>query len=200
MISPAFQHRITPAFRHTIVPFRQHAQFFRHRHFFGPFALGYSAYPALFGSAPSSTGSGYSPYAMGYGYGSYGMPYGSGSYGMPSGYNSYANGYSPYQAPSADEDRLPSASASERSSAVVSVLVDDDYYQPTEFTVAVGTTVRWTNYGKHAHTITSDQGPWGASEKLRPGDTFSYTFNRPGTYGYHCTIHPQSMRGIVVVE
>ena len=29
---------------------------------------------------------------------------------------------------------------------------------------------------------------------------YSYTFTQPGTYPYHCTVHPQEMRGTVVVK
>ncbi|HEX2667565.1 MAG TPA: plastocyanin/azurin family copper-binding protein [Gammaproteobacteria bacterium] len=30
------------------------------------------------------------------------------------------------------------------------------------------------------------------------GDTYSYTFTKPGTYSYYCTLHP-FMKGKVVV-
>jgi hypothetical protein len=35
---------------------------------------------------------------------------------------------------------------------------------------------------------------------LTSGSTFAYTFDTAGTFYYLCTIHPQTMRGKVVVE
>lgn len=32
------------------------------------------------------------------------------------------------------------------------------------------------------------------------GDTFSYTFDAPGTYRYQCTFHHPNMNGMVIVE
>jgi plastocyanin len=34
---------------------------------------------------------------------------------------------------------------------------------------------------------------------LAPGATFSFTFNNPGTFPYHCTIHTY-MTGKVIVQ
>jgi plastocyanin len=34
---------------------------------------------------------------------------------------------------------------------------------------------------------------------MQTGQTFRYTFNNPGTFGYHCTVHP-SMVGEIVVS
>ncbi len=35
---------------------------------------------------------------------------------------------------------------------------------------------------------------------MSSGDTFSFTFEDPGTYSYICTIHPSQMQATVVVE
>jgi plastocyanin len=45
--------------------------------------------------------------------------------------------------------------------------------------------------------VTADTNSF-ASGNLQPGGSFSFTFTRPGTYAYHCSIHP-SMHGSVVV-
>jgi plastocyanin len=34
---------------------------------------------------------------------------------------------------------------------------------------------------------------------MQTGQTFRYTFNNPGTFEYHCTVHP-SMVGEIVVS
>jgi plastocyanin len=71
-------------------------------------------------------------------------------------------------------------------------------YSPNPTTVAVGTTVIWTNGDNTAHTTTSDGNAWN-SGPLNPGSTFSFMFNTAGTFTYHCTIHP-GMVGSVVVQ
>ena len=71
-------------------------------------------------------------------------------------------------------------------------------------TISVGGTVRWTNLGYDYHVVTSDAGLF-ESHTLRDAETepinasFSYTFTEPGTFYYHCSIHPE-MTGIVIVE
>ena len=64
-------------------------------------------------------------------------------------------------------------------------------FSPAALTVAAGTTVTWTNKDSDAHTVTSQGagGPLG-SAALATGQSYSYTFTKPGTYSYLCTIHP----------
>jgi plastocyanin len=64
--------------------------------------------------------------------------------------------------------------------------------------VTPGTTVLWTNYGQHSHTVTASDGAWD-SRALNQRGSYSYTFSRPGTYTYYCRVHPKEMRGTVVV-
>ena len=64
-------------------------------------------------------------------------------------------------------------------------------------TVKPGTTVTWTNRDDDAHTVTSVANTF-RSHGLDTGETFSYTFTRPGTYEYFCSLHPL-MTGKVVV-
>jgi plastocyanin len=71
-------------------------------------------------------------------------------------------------------------------------------YAPDDLTVSTGTTVTWTNNDSIAHTSTSDGSGWN-SGVVAPGGQFSQTFQTPGTFSYHCTIHP-GMVGRVVVH
>ena len=64
-------------------------------------------------------------------------------------------------------------------------------------TVPVGTTVTWTNEDEDAHTVTADDGQF-ASAGLDHGEAFSYRFTTPGTYAYHCALHPHMTARIVV--
>ena len=70
-------------------------------------------------------------------------------------------------------------------------------FQPDVLKVKVGAKVTWTNDDTVAHTVTADTNSF-ASGNLQPGGSFSFTFTRPGTYAYHCSIHP-SLHGSVVV-
>jgi plastocyanin len=71
-------------------------------------------------------------------------------------------------------------------------------YTPPAATARVGDTVRWTFTDENPHTATADDGSFD-STTLSSGRTYSHTFEAPGTFAYHCEIHP-SMHGTVVVS
>lgn len=74
-------------------------------------------------------------------------------------------------------------------------------FNPDMLTVAVGTTVIWTNNTSAPHTVTSDDGKTfdsGASTTISSGSSFSFKFTKAGTYKYHCQVHPSMMATIVV--
>jgi plastocyanin len=71
-------------------------------------------------------------------------------------------------------------------------------FAPDDLNVSAGTTVTWKNTDAVAHTSTSDAAGWD-SGVVNPGGQFSTTFQTPGTYHYHCAIHP-GMVGTVVVR
>jgi plastocyanin len=87
----------------------------------------------------------------------------------------------------------PAASAQDD----MTVSIQDFFFSPDQMTVAPGTTVTWVNDGKQPHTSTSDDGTWD-SGTLEPGDDYSFTFDQPGTYTYHCSIHPDMTATITV--
>jgi plastocyanin len=82
----------------------------------------------------------------------------------------------------------------------VSVAIDDFAFGPARITVQRGTKVTWTNKDDDVHTVVADGDPklW-KSPPLDTDDSFSFVFDKPGTYKYICTIHPR-MQGTVVVE
>ena len=61
-------------------------------------------------------------------------------------------------------------------------------FNPQSLTVSAGTTVTWTNNDQVQHTVTWDDQSVN-SGLLNQGETFSYTFDTPGTYGYFCIPH-----------
>ena len=58
--------------------------------------------------------------------------------------------------------------------------------------------MKWTNDGKKPHTVTSDKGDWGSGELANAGGTFAATFTKPGTFDYHCKLHPDMKAKITV--
>jgi plastocyanin len=78
------------------------------------------------------------------------------------------------------------------------VKIDNFSFTPATLTVAVGTQVTWTNRDDIPHTIVSDDKTF-KSNALDTDEKFTYTFAKPGTYSYFCSIHPK-MKGTIVVQ
>jgi plastocyanin len=87
-------------------------------------------------------------------------------------------------------------------------------YSPSVKTVAVGTTVTWTNNGGSMHTVTTCDSNHSVSQcpvmnaagldgfdsnSIASGGTFSHTFTASGTYYYYCRPHPW-MQGEIIVQ
>lgn len=90
------------------------------------------------------------------------------------------------------------AANNQPSSATAEVKIDNFVFGPQTVTVPVGTTVTWTNHDDIPHTVVSTDGVF--KSKVRDTDeTFSYTFTKPGTYPYYCSVHPK-MTGTVIVK
>jgi plastocyanin len=92
---------------------------------------------------------------------------------------------------------VPAAGAQQ--SAAVAARIVDFAYQPGELTVALGTTVTWTNGGARPHTVTDRGGTFDTNPVL-PGRTASVTLTAPGVYHIFCRINPSRMNGVIVVR
>ncbi len=93
----------------------------------------------------------------------------------------------------------PNVTASDQPSAAnAAVNIDNFVFGPQTITVPVGATVTWTNKDDIPHTSVSTEGVF-KSKVLDTDEKFAYTFTKPGTYRYYCTIHPK-MTGTVVVQ
>jgi len=84
------------------------------------------------------------------------------------------------------------------------VTIQDFSFAPSALTIKAGTTVTWVNDGPTAHTTTSDGAVWDSGTLSAPsggggygggtaGGTYQFRFNTPGTYAYHCKLHPPSL-------
>lgn len=79
------------------------------------------------------------------------------------------------------------------------VVMQNFAFNPASLSVKVGTKVTWTNSDSAPHTVVSDpNGNMFNSQTLQEGDSFSFTFDKVGSFPYHCSIHPD-MRGTIVV-
>jgi plastocyanin len=78
------------------------------------------------------------------------------------------------------------------------VKIDNFSFGPATVTVAAGTTVTWTNRDDIPHTVVSDDKVF-KSKVMDTDEKFSFTFAKPGTYSYFCSVHPK-MTGKVVVQ
>lgn len=77
-------------------------------------------------------------------------------------------------------------------------------FYPANLTITRGTTVTWVNMDSVVHTVESGthEAPTGLfdSDSLQHMQSFSYTFDIPGTYVYHCDPHPYMIGTITVTE
>jgi len=77
------------------------------------------------------------------------------------------------------------------------IAIEGFAYEPAEITISVGATLTWLNRDLDVHTVTAQDGTFDSANLAR-GDTFSYTFEEPGTFEYYCIPHPY-MTGRVIV-
>jgi plastocyanin/regulation of enolase protein 1 (concanavalin A-like superfamily) len=93
--------------------------------------------------------------------------------------------------------QIPTAIPTPTQMPANAVSIQNLSFVPQTLTVSMGTRVTWINNDTTTHTTTSDTGVWDSSI-LNPTQSFSFTFSAPGTYTYHCAVHP-SMTGTIQV-
>jgi plastocyanin len=78
------------------------------------------------------------------------------------------------------------------------VKIDNFTFAPATVTIQAGTSVHWVNHDDIPHNVVSDDKSF-KSKVMDTDEEFTYTFSKPGTYVYFCSIHPK-MTGKVVVQ
>jgi plastocyanin len=89
--------------------------------------------------------------------------------------------------------------------ATKTVEIPGRFFQPKKVTIFVGDTVRWINRDDSKHTVTANTSARSQGESfdssnncpgnllfddcMDPGDTFSHTFRKAGTFTYRCKLH-----------
>jgi plastocyanin len=102
------------------------------------------------------------------------------------------------------------ATAPSTGSGATNVTIQNFAFTPQTLTVKAGTTVTWTNKDSVQHNIVSTKSIAAStattslynSGLLGQGQTFSFTFSKPGTYFYECSIHATqpAMHATVIVQ
>ena len=70
-------------------------------------------------------------------------------------------------------------------------------FDPKVIEIEAGDTVTWTNEDNFTHTVEVDGQE---DHEVEQGESFSVTFDTPGTYHYVCTLHSKDMDGEVIVK
>src|SRR5690349_17907090 len=79
------------------------------------------------------------------------------------------------------------AAADNQSAAATQVKIDNFSFTPQTLTINAGTTVTWTNGDDIPHNVVSTDKVF-KSKTMDTDEKFSYTFTKPGTYNYFCSI------------
>lgn len=79
-------------------------------------------------------------------------------------------------------------------------LVSGNHFSPSQISVAPGTSITFNNVSGTTHNVTFTTTGAPASVPDFASGTRVVAFPTAGTYNYYCTIHGQSMSGVVVVQ
>ncbi len=91
----------------------------------------------------------------------------------------------------------PAAAGDRAGGGASAVEIEDFAFDPATVAVAAGATVTWTNRDAAPHTATAEDGSFDTG-RLDQGQAGTAAFDRPGTYAYVCSFHP-NMPGTVEV-
>ena len=91
----------------------------------------------------------------------------------------------------------PTGSTAGSAAAGSTLSIKNFAFTPAALTVKSGTTVTVTNHDSATHTWTATDKTFDSGD-LPSGKSFTFTFTKPGTYSYVCSIHA-SMHGTVTV-
>lgn len=89
----------------------------------------------------------------------------------------------------------------------VTMQMGEDNYAPTDITIRVGTTVTFINNSESLRWPASDLHPshliyseFDSKAPVKIGERYSFTFNKPGEWGYHDHLAPYITGIINVVD
>lgn len=91
----------------------------------------------------------------------------------------------------------PSPTPSRTIESEVKITIGQKGFNPIILTVNEGTEVTFINNNTVSHTVTAENRAFDSGE-IKPGQSFSYTFNENGTYKFYCRYHPEEKGQITV--
>jgi plastocyanin len=92
------------------------------------------------------------------------------------------------------------ASAQDATQDPNAVPMQGNLFNPAEKTVVVGTTVTWVNLDAEDHDVITNDFSTIFSPLIKPGESYSFTFEAPGSFPYVCDLHRDMVGVITVVE
>jgi plastocyanin len=78
------------------------------------------------------------------------------------------------------------------------IVMKNYMFAPNSVTIKAGASVTWANKDDEPHAVVSDTGLF-RSGAVDTDETFSFKFDKPGTYHFTGSIHPR-MVGSIIVE
>lgn len=101
---------------------------------------------------------------------------------------------------SSEDASEPPFEISEEPVATTEVALPKSYeFDPVAISVEAGDEVTWTNEDDFPHNVHLLDGS-DVTEDLPIGESATITFDEPGDYYYECSLHPDQMKGLVVVD
>lgn len=100
--------------------------------------------------------------------------------------------------PTQQQSQTSSTGSVQATNAKNAVTIQNFSFSPATLTVKVGDSVTWTNQDSVGHSATADDNSFDTGV-LPQGQSKSITFSKPGTYTYHCSVHP-NMKATIVVQ
>lgn len=91
-----------------------------------------------------------------------------------------------------------SGNSGDEGDAAATVVAKD--FSLTSITVPSGEDVYFDNQGSAPHTMTADDGTSFTTGTIQGGANAEFAAPAPGTYPFHCEIHPAKMKGTLTVE
>jgi plastocyanin len=93
---------------------------------------------------------------------------------------------------------LACATSDAGATATATVTIKDFKFSPQPVQAKVGDVIAWSNQDSAPHSATMDDGSCD-TKTIDPGKTAMLTFTAAGTYTYHCSVHPATMKDFTVV-
>lgn len=89
------------------------------------------------------------------------------------------------------------ATAPAAATVAATVTIKSFAYTPQPVQAKVGDVVAWKNDDSAPHSATMDDGSCD-TDTINAGATAMLVFTAPGTYTYHCKVHPGQMKDVTV--